>query len=383
MTKILILLKTFDGGTGTFVNDLLKIKETERNFNIKITVLEKSSLRKINNNEIVYFASKNFYPEKYQFSLKVLLTLIREFFWLKGILNEYQPDIILSIDSHCLILAQATRLIFPKKIKLAATIHNNIEAVINHKTPKRLINTIKAIIGFSLRRADKVIVVSKGLSNHLYQFFNLKDRPEVIYYDLSPVYLANKIQKPKTFSQQPIKTILTMSRLFPQKDIRTLIKAYGLVKAKISGIKLWIVGDGPLKPKLKETVKHMMLKDIKFFGWVDDPLKLMNQADLFVFSSHWEGFGYTIIEAMSQGLPIVATNTPFGPKEILKNGTSGKLVSMADAEEMAKVIYQLLTNPKQYHYFSQKSIERSQDFTLNNMVKEYKKIFDELVSPKN
>ena len=380
MTKILILLKTFDGGTGTFVNDLLKIKESDQKFHIKIAVLEKPSLKRINNNKINFFANKNFYPEKYQISLKVLFTLIKEVFWLKKIINELRPDILISIDSHCLILSQVTKQLFFRKVKLIATVHNNIEAVINHKTPKSLVCLIKILIGDYLNRADKVICVSKGVSDHLYHYFNLKGNPKVIYYGLNSVYLSNKTQKAKEFNQLQTKIILVISRLFPQKDIKTIIKAFELVKNKLPNSKLWIVGDGPLKLKLKLLFNHLKLKDVKFFGWIDNPIKMMRVSDIFVFSSHWEGFAYTIIEAMSQALPIVATDTPFGPREILDNGKYGVLVPMKDLQAMAKAMYELLTNEKKYRYYSQKSLERVKFFSLDKMLKAYKKVILNLIN---
>lgn len=379
MIQLIIIVKNIDGGTGSFINNFLKLEEIDRRIDIKIAVLEKSTFRKINNNKINYFAPKNFYSEKYQFSFRTLLTFIKEFFWLKRIIDESKPNIILSIDSHCLILAQMLALVVPKKIKFVATIHNNVEAVINHKIPKALIGLIKILIGISLNKADKVICVSKDLSNHLFQFFKLSTKPDVIYYDLSPLYLTKKKQKLKTLNSKSKKTILTISRLFPQKDIKNIIKAFNLLKDKLSYTRLWIVGDGPLKPELKLLVNHLGLKDVKFFGWVDNPLKIMRYSDIFVFSSLWEGFGYTIIEAMSQRLPIIATNTPFGPREILKNGKYGKLIPMANPQEMAKAIYEILMDKKQYEYYSRKSIERAQDFMSNKMIKNYKKLFEKLI----
>lgn len=381
MIKLLILAKNIDGGTGSFISAFSYWKK--KDIDIKIAVLEKPIFRKIKNIKINYFYPKNFYAEKYQLTLNILSILFKESLWLKKIVEINQINIILSIDSHCLILAQILRFIFLKKVKLIASIHNNIERVIKYKLPFFLSNLVKKIIGLSLKKTDRIIVVSKDLSNHIYYFFNLKNKPVVINCGLSlNCFHQRKNQIIKKNNENQYKNIVTVSRLSPQKDIKNIIKAFKIINKKMSKLRLYIVGDGPLKKTLKILVKRLKLKNIFFLGWKNNLSKIMKKSNLFLFSSNWEGFPYVLIEAMSYGLPIISTDTPFGPREILDKGKYGILVPMKNPKAMSDAIYELLTNKNKYKYYSKKSLERIKFFSLNKMIKAYKKIIFDLIKIK-
>lgn len=379
MKKLLIICKSLDGGTGTFTLNFFKKKLFNKKISINICSLEEPNLRilKKNQDKIIFFSKKNSYPDQYQFSLFFLLKFIKEFFLLNVIYYRFRPDIIITIDTHCLILAQIVRSIFFfHKTKFIATIHNNIGAVINYKAPKLLAKSIKKVIQLSLNKSDKIVCISKDMSNYLLRYFNLNKKSLVIYYGLSKSFAV----KPKSLKKNTIKTIVTISRLFPQKDVFTLVEAFKLVKKRLGFIKLFVIGDGPQRNRLERFVKRLELRDIKFFNWINNPIKILKQSDIFVLSSNWEGLPYVLLEAMSQGLPVISTDTPFGPREILDNGKYGILVPMKDPKAMAKAMYELLTDEKKYNYYARKSLERVKYFSLDKMLNAYKKVILEVIN---
>ncbi len=138
-----------------------------------------------------------------------------------------------------------------------------------------------------------------------------------------------------------------------------------------------------MKKYLKNYVKKLKIeKNVQFFGWVKNIYEYLKKSSVFVFSSKREGFGYVLLEAMSCGLPVISTNTPFGPAEILDNGKYGILVPMKNPQAMADAIYELLTDDKKYNYYKKKSLERVKYFSLDKMLKSYKKLIMNLVKEK-
>lgn len=138
------------------------------------------------------------------------------------------------------------------------------------------------------------------------------------------------------------KYLLTVGRLWKVKDQATLIRAFAIVR-KTKDVRLVILGEGPLEIALKQLAEQLQISNyIDFKGFVDNPYSYYANAELFVLSSIFEGFGNVLVEALSFGLPIVSTNCLGGPKFILDNGKYGDLVPVGDAEMMAeRIIYRL------------------------------------------
>jgi glycosyltransferase involved in cell wall biosynthesis len=106
-------------------------------------------------------------------------------------------------------------------------------------------------------------------------------------------------------------------------------------------------------------------------GFVDNPFKYMANADVFVLSSWYEGFGNVLIEAMATGCPVVSTDCPSGPSEILKEGTYGPLVPVKDPKQMANAISEVLVDPP-----SRTILEsRADEFSVKRITKHYEEVF--------
>ena len=167
--------------------------------------------------------------------------------------------------------------------------------------------------------------------------------------------------------------ILSVGRLSPEKDHVTLIRAFGLL-AKSHNAKLVILGEGPLRPDLESLVTEMKLKESVFLpGFVIDPYPWFGSADLFVLSSLREGFGNVLVEALECGVPIVSTNCPGGPSEILANGQFGKLVPIQNPRALAQAMEEVLLGS---HDSADLKL-RAKDFSLTKISDEYLKyMFD-------
>lgn len=161
--------------------------------------------------------------------------------------------------------------------------------------------------------------------------------------------------------------VLAVGRLSIQKDHFTLIKAISLLPKDLN-VKLSILGEGPLRAEITALISKLGLQDrVSLPGYTKDIYNWFRGADLFVLSSRWEGFGNVIVEALECGVPVVSTNCPSGPDEILEYGRYGKLVPVQDPVALAKAIVQSLNET----HNRESLMRRAQDFSVRKVSEEY------------
>ncbi|MBO3457554.1 glycosyltransferase [Aetokthonos hydrillicola] len=194
--------------------------------------------------------------------------------------------------------------------------------------------------------ADGIVAVSQGVAQDLANITKLPNkRIQVIY---NPVIVPEIFTKAKESVNHPWfkpgepPVILGVGRLYPQKDFATLIRAFALVR-QLSRARLVILGTGPQQPYLENLIHELNLEqDVVLLGFVENPYAYMAKAAVFVLSSAWEGLGNVLIEAMAVGTPVISTNCPSGPAEILADGKYGSLTPVGDPKAMAQAILSIL-----------------------------------------
>lgn len=372
--KLLVFAKTLDGGIGTFLTKFLKIEKEfpKDKIVIKNVILEKPRYFDIKKNKknFIFLKTRDYSLQKYNFSIKNILSIIEEIFWFKNEVEKFNPAIIFSIDINCNLIAGIVRTIFFKKFKTIFTTHIDLKGTLTQKSTPFLRFILKKVITLFYNRTDFLICISKNLAKSLKKDFNLNKKVIIIYYGgfYKKTNKNNPLKKKKNI-------ILTVARLDEAKDHVTLIKAFKLVNSELPASKLLVIGEGMLKNRLKELVKSLKLqKNVIFLGWKKNVFPYLRKSDIFVLSSKREGFSFALLEAISQGKPVVSTNTPYGPSEILGSGKYGILVPMKDEIALKKAVVELLTNSNKYKYYASKALERSKFFSDKKMLKSYKKI---------
>lgn len=222
------------------------------------------------------------------------------------------------------------------------------------------------------RVPSKIVAVSEGVADDFAFRMGVKRRRIKVIYN--PVYKPynfdseNIEEVDERFKNLKTRFIIGVGRLTHQKDFATLIESFYLLRKK-EDVSLVILGEGPLRKELEQQIERLSLSDhVLLLGFVSNPLYYVRRASALVVSSKFEGFGNTIVEALGVGTPVVSTNCPSGPEEILQNGKYGILVPTEDPNQMAAALTQLLNNE---HYHKKELIGRAKDFAVSKIADKY------------
>ena len=290
-------------------------------------------------------------------------------------LRKEKPEAVLSAREFLNIINIFCCLFTSNKTKAVVSLHTNQTAE-NMATKENTGSLYKNKYFLTLAKAfykipDKIVAVSGGVADDFSSRMGIeRQKIKVIY---NPVYKpADAIEvTPNSLVQNFLsdnrKFIIAVGRLTKQKDFPTLIKAFSLVRKKMD-ISLIILGEGPLRQELETLINQLGLQDhVLLPGFISNPSYYVRKAAAFVISSKYEGFGNVIVEALGVGTPIISTDCPSGPSEILANGKYGRLVPIENPAELANNIIDTLNST----YDPEQLINRAKDFSIHRIADEY------------
>ena len=173
-------------------------------------------------------------------------------------------------------------------------------------------------------------------------------------------------------SDVPVVTFV--ARLEPQKDHATLLRSM----AAVSRAHLLLVGDGELRPRLGRLAQELGIQNrVHFLGRRSDVPQLLKMSDVYVHSTHSDGFGMAAVEAMAAGVPVIASLVP-GLAEVV--GGAGVLVPVGDSQVLAKEISALLASPARREQLSEAGRERALQFTIEACAEAYIRLYESLLA---
>lgn len=255
----------------------------------------------------------------------------------------------------------------------------------------------------SCKLANKIVTVSKAVEND--QIDNLdikKEKMETIYNFVDTEKIAKSIETGKVEEQDEkifdaSKIIITIGRLTEQKGQWNLIRAFKKVAENRPDAKLIILGEGNLNGYLTKIIEELGLtQNVYILGFKKNPYIYMAKSHIFILTSFYEGMSNVILESMQCGLPIIATDSNGGNREILCNNTDlkdkikeieceeyGILIPVGEQkhyikedltreeEIMAEAILKLLNDEKLINEYAKKSKERIKEFSKENIVNKW------------
>jgi glycosyltransferase involved in cell wall biosynthesis len=297
------------------------------------------------------------------------------------IIEDVRPDVVMSFLDGANVLSLETRLLKRPDCSFLISQRNNLSVSLERNYPYSTLRRWlkKRYVAWLYPKADHIITLSNGVKTDLVQNFNIPS--EMITPIYNPVDLALIKKQSWTPAHYPwprgqYKLILGVGRLIEQKGFSDLIRAFSQVRERTPS-KLVILGEGVLGGELEALVVSFNLQgDVYMPGFADNPWAYMRDADLFVLSSHWEGLGNVLIEAMACGTPVIATDCDFGPREIIRHGENGILVPVGDVERLTEQILLLLQHPEKRERLAEAGFRRSLDFNSTRICHEYEKVFE-------
>jgi glycosyltransferase involved in cell wall biosynthesis len=247
----------------------------------------------------------------------------------------------------------------------------------------------RLITRFSYPRAAAVVAVSQGVAEDLVQNFAvLNARLAVIGNPIDASILARRAQEPPAMPL-PERFILAVGRLVPNKNFTMLIAAYARTRPEAD---LVILGEGPERPALMAQIAQAGLADrVHMPGFVANPYPVMARAEYLVSCSNAEGFPNTLIEAMTLGCAVVATDCPSGPAEVLRGTTGsetavpqpaadGILLPCEDIAALAAVMKDL-ESPALRADLAARASARARDFGVEDVVRRYLNLIEDTALP--
>ena len=245
---------------------------------------------------------------------------------------------------------------FANVISIFSTIgYNHIKTILierNHPDELNFYNNFfdlikKKIIKFLIKRtycyANEVLGISKKLSNDLSLLCGRKVK--TIYspsYDISII----KKSKKKLSLRNNIRFILNVSRFSKRKDHLTTLKAFKIFSKYNDDIKLILIGYGTEENNIKKRAFELGVHKSIIFKKTENPYPFMRMSKLVILTSVYEGFPNVLVEAITIGTPVIATNSNAGASEILLNGKGGDLINVGDYKSLAKKMIAFFNSPE-------------------------------------
>ncbi|MBI1260845.1 MAG: glycosyltransferase [Rhizobiales bacterium] len=291
-------------------------------------------------------------------------------------LNDYmrleKPAVLMPALAHTHIIAIVGKLLYRWPTRLVLSVQNTPTANAG-KSALWIERYWPLFVRTVYRFTDSVVAISQGVAEDLRQLTGGKLHPTVINNPVVTPHFYAQVSKTiehKWFDKSTAPVLIAVGRLNVQKDYPTMLAAFALLK-KRRDARLLILGDGELRAELENMVRELGLKDdVEFVGFVSNPYAWMKAADLFVLTSRWEGLANVIAEALACGTPVVSTDCPSGPAEILKNGEFGILAPMADPAALAAAMDQALSTS----WDKSMLMMRGNDFGIDAIADAYLKI---------
>jgi glycosyltransferase involved in cell wall biosynthesis len=290
-------------------------------------------------------------------------------------LRKERPDTLIASMDYPNVVAVVARDLSRVNCRVVLTIHSTLSEEVSRSKKRR----VKAQVAVDRRfypRADALVAVSQGVADDLARTLGLPvESFTTIYNPVAIEQLVQQAAEPLShpwFADGEPPVVLAVGGLKPSKDFATLLRAFALVR-KERRVRLLFLGEGNLREELVHLADELGIsEDIDLPGFVDNPFQYMARASLLALSSVFEGFGMVLAEALACGCPVVSTDCPGGPKEILDHGRYGTLVPVGDAKALAVAIAQALDNPQE----RTELIERGKEFSLDNATENYIRLIE-------
>ena len=280
----------------------------------------------------------------------------------------------------CAHLAKEVVMESGRDLKIVTTLHGTDITLVGSEP------AFYAMTRFGIRRSDAVTAVSSYLKTATIETFKTDCPIDVIHnfvdYERFKPQAQDGVCSRLCFAPKGEKLLVHVSNFRAVKNIPDVVRAFALLRQKMP-VRLLMVGDGPELPGARVLARELGVEgDTVFLGNQQAVENILAMSDLFILPSAHESFGLSALEAMSCGLPVLATEIG-GLAEVVTQGVDGYLCRVGDCECMAERAYTLLSNPEKLKAFGtaarKKAVER---FGPEKIVPLYEAVYERVLRTK-
>lgn len=354
--KIIYLTASLGSGGAERVVSLLANKMVERGHQVEIICL------KFND---VYYQT--------DFRVKVTLAMqqtknrLTEIFWLRKYLKKQNPDVVIPFTEgvYCFTI-----------LSLLGT---GIPIIASERLdPAAMSKTRKILKRLLLPYADWLVVQTQSIKDYFPE--SIQKKTSIIYNPVNDEVFSLPQPSLKGRGEDRLNRIISVGRLYPQKNQAMMIRAFAKVAAEFPDWQLVIYGEGPLRESLELIVDSLELQDrVLLPGRTEHVVEELNKSKIFCMSSDYEGMSNAMIEAVCVGLPIVTTNVS-GVKELVKDRENGFVVPCGDVDAMSSALYSVIKDSILLCAFADNSLKKRNSFSLDSIVFEWMTLIERIIN---
>lgn len=300
-------------------------------------------------------------------------------YWrLSRVFREFQPDIV---HTHMIVLRYLLHLLLGGRERVwVHTVHN----IDDKEMGRRGRPVYRAAFRISALLGMVPVALAEEVARSVKRIYGLKDVP--IIPNAIPVddyargaSVREAWRTREGYGREEV-LLVSVARMYPQKDHASLIKAFALVASRDDRLRLLLAGDGPLRPKLEALVRELgLVSRVRFLGVRTDVPEILGAADIFVLSSLWEGNPLAVMEAMAAGRLVIATAVG-GVHELIEDGVSGFLIPPGDIDALSKAIWRLAMEPGLRERVGRAASQRARErFDVIAVTREYEALYERLL----
>lgn len=297
------------------------------------------------------------------------------------LLRDVQPDVALGMMHYPSALVVLGRRLSGSRARTVASYRGPFyEYMRCHERGFRRQSFLWTAVAGTALLADRVIVPSRGTADELRRrFLTPNGQTITIPNGIDFTAIATAAQQPAPgladVDQTGTPMLCAIARLAPEKNLGLLLDAFRRIHARHPAM-LMILGDGPERAVLEAYIAAAGLSDaVQLLGHRDNVYPYLRRADVFIHTCQFEGFGYTMLEALACGTAVVATDCPYGPHEVLGGGEYGVLTPPDDPQALATAVLRLLADPAGRQALAQRGLERAKQLSIQRMVGAYEAEF--------
>lgn len=315
---------------------------------------------------------------------------------LRRYLRQARPQVLFSFLNKANVSVLLAAALGVPGTRVAVTVHNTLSAAASLGTSRRMLRILPVLLPYAAR----AVAVSEGVREDLLRIGGPRDgsprdgslpdgRVVVLHNPVFDDEILRLAAAPLDhlglggpglggpgFGDANVPVLVAAGKLSAQKDYPTLLEAFAALRQRRTAL-LVILGDGEELDRLERLCGDLgIARDVRFMGYVRNPYAFFRHASVFVMSSRHEGMPTALIEAMACGCPVVSTDCPSGPAEILAAGRYGRLVPVGDAEALAEAIHRTLEAPVP----RQVLVERARAFSFDRAIDGYEELMRAMAS---